>query len=80
MVMVLKKEYNQLNVAVASVVGLSITQEHTRRMQKKILNRMPALSTYFQIFLIVKMMIQIDELVVPSNFGALTGASRYISF
>jgi hypothetical protein len=61
---VLLKEHNQLNITVETVGRLGTTQERARETQLSLLHQGLACSIYFQVVLVVIMMILHDELPV----------------
>jgi hypothetical protein len=73
---VLLKEHNQLNVAVGTVDRLGTMRERARKIQLSLLNQRPARSIYFQVVLVVMMIIRHDRLPVPSIFGGFGDLSH----
>jgi hypothetical protein len=74
-VVFLLKEYNQLNVTVGTVGRLGTTQECARETQLSLLHQRLARIIYFQVVLVVIMMILHDELPVPSISVGFAGLS-----
>jgi hypothetical protein len=59
------------------VVGLDITQELAKQVQRKILSQVPVLSLFYQIVVAMIIMIEVHRLAVPSISVPLGGGIRY---
>ena len=73
-----KRGLNQLYGAVETVEGLGTTRERVRQMQQSLLSLRRVLSIFFQIVLVVIMIIRHHELVVPRKNRPLSDVGHSV--